>query len=197
MGKIRRIFSYFTPKKKFYGGKRTFKADRIELSEKPKFVQTPSGKELASGAHGMAFELAVYKGEHKTGLVIKKYHVPQGPNIARREFNAFVQLKAKGYPVPPTIRLVKIGGREYVALTNLSKFGDVQTKNLAQVKEALGARTTEEIQQYLKAQAAKAAAEEKIDLSDSWEFIINTRKKTVRAFILDLAGHLRVMPREY
>ncbi|MDD5163243.1 MAG: hypothetical protein PHD95_03485 [Candidatus ainarchaeum sp.] len=188
----RRIFF----RKKLYGGKKTFVADRVKKAVTIKRVARLEGwPEVCAGRHGTVYDLLVYKGKHKVNLVIKKYRNPIRQNaIAKREFGIFQRLRANGFSVPPTIRLVQIYGKKYVALTDLSKLGDLQFKhgfnNNRHHLRALGipeeeiSRTIEHI-----ASENQRARELGIKLEDSWELIVDTKNKNIKPFILDLGAN--------
>ncbi|MDD5148791.1 MAG: hypothetical protein PHH08_04990 [Candidatus ainarchaeum sp.] len=187
-----------SPSNEFYGGKRAFKADTMQEIG-PKETIGMYGKQLAKGDDGQAYDLLVFRGKHRIQLVIKKYlGKADQSRIAQREFAAFQKLKAGGYSVLPTIRLVEINGTKFVALTDLSKFGDVQLKRA--VLPSIWARdfsyirsigiSEKEIKKMLTQiteENKRAEMEFGISLSDSWEIIIDTKNKTIKAFILDLS----------
>lgn len=161
----------------------------------------------ATGAHGKAYDLTIYRGPHKVKLVIKKYYSVVYNRffrhkaakrfqsmIAEKEFGIMQRLKRKGYHVPPTARLVEVNGEKFLALTDLRKFGNVQTKNVTKVMMLvetgkIGKESFKEAQKTIAEETERAKQDENIDLQDSWEFVIDTKKKTVRAFILDLGDH--------
>jgi len=83
----------------------------------------------------------------------------------------------------------------YVALTDLSKFGDAQFKyggleNGAhtacreKLAEIIGKEKADEIHNQILQETIRAG-KEGIDLHDAWEVIVNTKNKTAKAFILD------------
>lgn len=195
---FRKILSTFSPRKKLKRlgrGKTIFEADRIKKSAQAKTINTSWGKEIARGSQGAAFDLEVFKGTHKTNLVIKKYHIFFGQSkFAQKEFKIFQKLKAAGYHVPPTIRLVRINDKKYLALTDLSKLGDLQIAvksrhNLDLLKGTLPGIEEKEITKALdliKKENERARKEFGIKLHDSWELIVNNKNKTVKPFILDL-----------
>ena len=104
--------------KKFIGGKKD-SLMQARVSNKIKLVNGPRIKRLACGAHGNIFDLIAYKGSHKTKLVIKRYHSGNQSATAKEEFKILTSLRAKGYPTPPTFRLVRINGKYYIAMTDL------------------------------------------------------------------------------
>ena len=171
------------------GERRTFVADRISVSESPKMVNYPQGRMFARGKTAMAYTLEVFKGKHKAPLVIKKYNnSSMQSEHAESEFYAFKRLRSKGFPVPPTARLVESKGVKYVALTDLSRFGDIQTKHLTDVGDILGEKEFLRLNKMTLEMTMRARRDAGIELADSWEYVIDTKKRTVRAFILDLGA---------
>ncbi|MFA4855593.1 MAG: hypothetical protein WC634_03350 [archaeon] len=186
MNIFRKIGSFF-PRKKIYrggAGKNVLVARKVKKRQKMTIdINDESG--YARGLHGQAFDLRILKGKHEARLVIKKYHLGNQTRKAEREFELFQQLKRLGLAVPPTIRLVEINGKKYVALTDLSKFGQIQTKDEEDVYLLLGKERGNEMKSYTKSQNERAA-EAGIVLRDCWEYVIDPQQKTARAFILDL-----------
>ncbi len=98
------------------------------------------------------------------------------------------KLKKHGLAVPPTTRLIKINGTNYIALTDLSKFGDVQSRYLDDVIKLIGVKEGLRIEKFVDEQTKKAR-ELGIEIrGDTWEYIIDTKQKRAYAFILDLAS---------
>lgn len=191
------------PNRVLKGGKKPFTADKIERQTRIKIVSTlefrrdpATGEHLAKrtreaafGSHGWAYNLTVYKGKHKQALVVKQYRNATPECQTRKatdEFKIFQRLKRKGYHVPPTIRLVEIEGRKYLALTDLTKFGKVLTKWENRMESYAGRKAMEEAEAYVTEENARALKEERLKLGDSWEYVLDSKTKKVRAFILDL-----------
>jgi hypothetical protein len=191
---MRRLFRFarrILLEKKLYGGKKTFTADRVRRAGAIKRVALQDGSPIAcKGYHGAAYDLFVYKGKHKVNLVIKKYHnTSKQSEIAQKEFDIFQRFKAKGFSVPPTIRLVRIHGRKYVALTDLSKLGKFQTKELdSDYFKTMGIpeEETKRVADYVRSENQRAKEELGMNIIDGWEFIIDTKNKIIKPFILDL-----------
>ena len=198
------------------GGKRDFSADRVRKSDSAKKVgklmqaAIPERHKLvikktsrqASGSHGTAYNLSVFKGRQKTGLVVKEYHesflrrFPAGSSqssIAMKEFEVFQKLRGKGYHIPPTIRLVEVNNVKYVALTDLTKFGKVLTKSRSYMEAFAGKKALEEADKYVEKEIETASLKEGIDINDSWEYVYNEKTGKVRAFILDLGITLKAL----
>ena len=190
MGLLKRLKTKFA-RRTLQGGKKDFVAERIELSREPKYVRSPGASEKiqARGKQGVAYDIVAYKGGHKAGLVIKKYNLKsvQTEN-AEREFRVFQRLRENGFPVPPTTRLVEIKGTKYLAITDLAKFGDMLTKDLLKVEKVLGETKMLELNRARLDLTQKARNELGIELTDSIEYIIDSKNKTVKMFILDLGA---------
>lgn len=152
----------------------------------------PATEMKAFGWHAENFDLIVFKGSQNTRLVAKKYKLqnfPEGETqsaIAEKEFEAFQALKKAGYHTPPTIRLVEMKGEKYLALSDLTKFGDMQTDDFEVVKKFTN-RELKDIKKYVKKENQKAEKELGLYLKDSWEYVINSKTKTVWAFIIDVS----------
>ena len=188
----------------FEGGRKKFVADSAEISRENKFVKRlvpktssylPSylgANAHAAGRHGRAFDLLVRKGTQERRLVVKKYRLEMYPklatqsSIAAKEFRLFQKLKKKGYHVPPTIRLVKIGGKKYVAITDLTKIGKLLTSAPQLAEGLIGSREIEKVGGIFARETERAKKEFGIDIIDSWEFVVDTKKGKILPFILDL-----------
>ncbi|MFA6064796.1 MAG: hypothetical protein WCW44_02910 [archaeon] len=155
------------------------------------------GKVRAMGVHAKAFDFELVKGKHKVNLVVKKYRfaIPQN-RTAKEDYTILKTLRINGYSTPPTIRLIERNGKTYVALTDLTKYGDVQIKYPRKfsisdhfVGEKLvalvGKKEAEKVVEKIKQETSSAWKTLGIHLEDSWEIIINTKTKTARAFIID------------
>ncbi|GEM_PF-3594359 len=190
-GFFRGIGAAFSRKKTLAGGKRPFIADKVKKSRRVKEITrldlyAKKEQTFAAGVHGVAFDLIVYRGKHKTRLVVKRYHECDQTKTAEKEFAAFQALKQKGFLVPQTVRLVKIRGKKYVALTDLSRFGDIQTKFHRLLSLYIGAGKAQTLIDYTRGQNQKAKAELGINIEDSWEFVIDSKTRTAKPIILDL-----------
>ncbi len=194
------------------GGKKDFHPDTVHRVQKIKKVNALFGitgpgllqvteKMPAAGRHGRAYNFIVCKGNKKIRLVVKRYNLKEfcgetQSSIAEREFKMFQNLRAKGYPVPPTIRVVEINGEKHLALTDLRKFGDLQTMNKNNVFVFFKKRGLERSQEiksaldYVDVMTKRASEEDGIDITESWEYVIDTKKNTLMVFVLDLS-HLR------
>lgn len=84
------------------------------------------------------------------------------------------------------MRLVNIRGKKYVALTDLSKFGDTQTKTFAYLK-GFGVKSAEieRVREFTQAVNKKAESEGR-SLYDAWGYVVDIKSGKVHAFILDL-----------
>ena len=196
------------PKTLFVGKRNNFVADGIIRARKPKIVKAFDyigkgsnkvlgvGRVRANGLHGAAYDILVFKDNHSRNLVIKKLHKRFNQTAtARKEFKLFHRLKEKGYPVPPTVRLVNIRGKEYVALTDLTKFGDLLLKSpsINDLERFLGAKKSKVLMDKMTALSEKAITQGLAkSLFDSWEVVVDTKKKTAHTFILDLTMDCRV-----
>lgn len=205
----RRIEAIERKRKMLSGGKKPFKPSALALNIKMKMVQSmvttavPQGGLIlkpavywAKGWHGRVFDLIVFKGRHARNLVVKKYDrwaFPKGEtqtSLAIKEFRAFQRLKKKSFHVPPTVRMVEIKGEKYIALTDLTIFGDIRSKEFHWAKKiaenfGIEEKAIEKVRQYVEKETAEAK-KLGLGLDDAWEFLIDTKRRRVNAFILDL-----------
>lgn len=205
----KRIEAMKKKRKMFGGGGRKFKPSALALSRDVKRVMSMSeaviqNREIiqkpypsqAKGRHGWAFDLFVFKGKQAIQLVVKKYKLQNFPkgetqsSIAEKEFGVFQKLRKQGFHVPPTIRLIEIKGKKYVAITDLTRFGDVRTKVLEFAEKyaersGFAKEAAEKVRQYVELETAEAK-KSGLDINDAWEFVIDTKGKKITAFILDL-----------
>lgn len=190
------------------GSKRNFVADKVRKSNTVKsvlglkLVVIPNSQNFdvkktrikTSGSHGKVYNLYVFKGKHKIGLVVKEYHsfflknFPSGStqsSIAMEEFKIFQNLRKKGYHVLPTTRLVEVNGQKYVAVTNLRKPGNILTDSRYRIGKLAGEKALEKVDKYVE-EETKKALEEGIDILDAWEYVYDRKTRKVKAFIQDL-----------
>ncbi len=199
------------------GGKRDFIADKVRKSNTVKSIlglklapiqgkqnfDVKKARAKASGSHGTAYNLHVFKGKRKIKLVVKEYHKSfladfsagsTQSSIAIKEFEIFQKLRRKGYRVPPTTRLVEVNDQKYVALTDLRKIGNVLTDSRYRIGKLAGEKALEKVDKYVEKENKKAL-EEGIDLIDAWEYVYNRKTKKVKVFILDLGLALETVQR--
>jgi hypothetical protein len=183
-------------KNTFFGVGRKFTADRLVRYPKMKKVfKAKYGISAAEGAHGSAYDLVTIKGKHKVKLVVKKYHEGfrfKQSKMAIKEFAIFNRLRKKGYPIPPTTRLVWVDDKAYVAITDLKKFGDVQIAKpiYEELVHFVGEEKAHKAVDEMDRLTEKAIHEENINLHDAWEAVIDTKKSIVRLFILDISMNI-------
>ncbi len=196
------------------GGKRDFAASALAVDRNVKRVKSmsttavPDGRKIlkryttpARGRHGKAFDLIVFEGPRVRRLVVKKYNLRQfskgetQSTIAEKEFKTFQKLKKNGFHVPSTIRIAEINGEKHVALTDLTKIGDLRAKSFSLAKRiaekfGIEGNAIEEVKQYVEKET-NGAKELGLDLNDAWEFLIDTKEKKITAFILDLSINIK------
>jgi hypothetical protein len=206
-------------------GKQCFVADEAATTLNVKEINYPSGKAAPLPSHGTPHDFVLAKlgssGTHYLGLVVKRYesHAKQS-EYASEDSARFEKLRAGNFPVvgtknlvglPPTSRLVEVKGVKYVAVTDLSKFGDVQLKyslrrsgkhcpvtildasgkgryilDVDFVDSFIGKDKREFLEQRMQELTLRASKEHNMDISDSWELVIDSKNRTARAIILDV-----------
>jgi len=177
--------------KRFIGGKRD-RRFKIHVEKTVKIINPHDSvlNRLAIGAHGKIFDLVAYKdttGKHAVNLVIKRFHSGNQSKQAKAEYKVFMELKKMGLPVPPTLRLVRIKGKYYIAMTDLYKFGDTFVKVISdlpkEVSETKKAELLKKVDSFTEDTRKKG-----IRLWDSWEYVYNSKTGELSAFIIDLGN---------
>ena len=171
--------------KKFIGGKKD-SLMQARVSNKIKLVNGPRIKRLACGAHGNIFDLIAYKGNHKTKLVIKRYHSGNQIATAKKEFKILTSLRAKGYPTPPTFRLVRINGKYYIAMTDLTTIGDTLAKRFSDLPKEVQAENKDLLHKV--GDHIVTAREDGLHLWDSFEWVYNSKTRKLQVFCFDLGN---------
>ncbi|HLC78806.1 MAG TPA: hypothetical protein VJG83_00110 [archaeon] len=173
------------------------KTINIELAEKKRLPDAITGFVFdAKGSHGEVFDLIRIKGGG-TGLCVKKYH----PHKLREkkltqslqalhELVMFRKLRRMGFPVPPKIKLVRIEGELFVAITDLTIFGSEIGEIHQRLHQMAEKYNVPEQAKQISAEIERFEEEAKkirINLVDSWEFIWDPKKRKIHYFVLDLS----------
>ncbi len=154
-----------------------------------------STKKFARGSFGSIKDVVVRKRKHSIGLVLKEYSDKKVQSKqAKNDFVLLSFLKKKGYPVPPTIRLVEKDGLHFVVMTDLTKFGDKiikyfsnkrvfpHTYVLSSIEKLVGLKRTVELKKNIELLIEKARKEHNVDVSDAFEIVVDSRKKVLDFF---------------
>ena len=173
------------------------------LSPKIKVVKAVYQKEHAYGFHGCVFDLVALgpKGR-RINLCVKRY-LPEFLKysgltqtvIAEKEFEFFQKLKKEKLPVPPIVWLVDLNGKKHLALSDLSKLGDMQVKYEGrraleiELEGIISRGQVEEVAKVIENYNEKARALG-LEVKDGWEIIIDVEKKTLKPFILDITDKI-------
>jgi predicted HAD superfamily phosphohydrolase len=159
---------------------------------------------LAIGSSGYIKEIVVVKAGHKARLVIKKYIESEvQTKNAVKDFTMLSFLKKKGYPVPPTIRLIERKGKKFVVMTDLTKYGDqiakyipknrgtIHTWFFENLVASIGKKNALEIRKQIEFLTNKAREEQNINISDAFEIVVDSKKRKAIIFLVDVDHAVR------
>ncbi len=182
-----------------FGKRKPFVSDVVFINPEVKRISSFGNKKYyAIGGNGYVQDITVKKGKHKAPLVLKVYENVNSQTMqASLDFKVLGVLKRKGYPVPPTFRLVERKGQKFVAMTDLTVFGDMIVKYLPKnnvmhswfmenLKISIGEKKANLVINNIQKLIEKAKFETGLDISDAFEIVVDTKKKSARAFVVDV-----------